>query len=98
MRVWVVSGALWLLAASGVARADVYSWVDESGAEHFTNSMQSIPEERRAGARVMMTEKTTGGAASAAPEPGKVHALPGVGGSPALPGVGKSEPLKRPPQ
>ncbi len=74
MRWWVIGSALLAVLAGGAARADIYDWVDESGTSHFANDMQSIPEERRPSARVMLMEKpgAAGDAKAAAP------AAPGV--------------------
>ena len=42
------------------AVATVYSWQDESGARHFTNSEEEVPEDRRDTARSFRTRRQPG--------------------------------------
>lgn len=61
---WALIAAVTLLAAA--ARAEVYEWRDPSGARHFTNSKQGVPEEYQATARVIVAERERPAAPTAA--------------------------------
>ena len=54
--------AAWLLGAAlfppSPASAQVYRWVDDRGTVHYTQGLDSIPEEYRAGARVLSLSPT----------------------------------------
>ncbi|MGH7802773.1 MAG: flagellar hook-length control protein FliK, partial [Candidatus Binatia bacterium] len=50
--------------ASPSAPADIYVWHDAGGAEHYTNSLDGVPEERRSDATLFVRERPR-----AAPEP-----------------------------
>lgn len=50
--------------ASASAAADIYVWHDTGGAEHYTNTLEGVPEDRRASATLFVRERPR-----AAPEP-----------------------------
>jgi hypothetical protein len=77
MRGWILSCTMLVAVASGAARAQIYEWRDESGAKHFSNNLQSIPEERRSVARVMIEDKSTGQGGREAPKVAVPDAGPG---------------------
>jgi hypothetical protein len=55
MRWWL--GLVWALCvAAGVAQADIYEWTDDSGARHFANHRESIPDAQRDSARVLIID------------------------------------------
>jgi hypothetical protein len=51
---WAVIAAAVLFASTG--RAEVYEWRDDSGARHFTNSMQGVPAEYQTAVRVVVAD------------------------------------------
>jgi hypothetical protein len=52
---WECGAALIATALlAGVARADIYEWRDPSGARHFTNNRQAVPEEYRDAVRTLI--------------------------------------------
>jgi clan AA aspartic protease (TIGR02281 family) len=48
-RIWVSSAVLsaWILVGSGSAPAEIYSWTDEQGKLHFTQSLDQVPPRHR---------------------------------------------------
>ncbi|MEO8603402.1 MAG: DUF4124 domain-containing protein [bacterium] len=42
--------------AAATAHADIYEWADESGARHFTNHREIVPEMQRASAHVLIAD------------------------------------------
>src|SRR5262245_11666781 len=51
------------------ARADIYEWRDPSGARHFTNNKDAVPEEYRAAARTLIAGWERPPVAEPAPAP-----------------------------
>lgn len=51
MRRWIPTLLLICGLLPGVARAEVYHWVDEQGTHHYTTGLESVPEGYRAEAR-----------------------------------------------
>ena len=45
-----------LCLAAGAAQADIYEWTDDSGARHFTNHREIVPEAQRDSARVLIID------------------------------------------
>jgi hypothetical protein len=79
--------------APGLAAADIYRWVDESGGLHFTDDLSSIPERHRGKVQDVQktpprggTVSTIGGGAGSSPAP-TVPASPleAIGASPESP-------------
>jgi hypothetical protein len=58
-----------LLATSGLARADVYSWTDEQGTIHLTEDGEAVPPKYRSGARRLVDNGAAEAAASEAKAP-----------------------------
>lgn len=60
----VFLAALLIGVTGGSAPADIYVWQDVTGGEHYTNSLEGVPEDRRASATLFVRERPR-----AAPEP-----------------------------
>src|SRR5262249_21003236 len=52
---WIAVLATGILLA-GAARADIYEWVDASGAHHYTNDKRGVPSAEQATAAVRVVE------------------------------------------
>lgn len=83
MRVWCA--VLLLLALSpGAAVAQMYRWVDEQGAVHYTEGLDSIPERYRSQARPLLFPATPPAPAKREPNapPSGITTIPFTPGSP----------------
>jgi hypothetical protein len=47
-----------LLAGAGGVAAEIYEWVDDANNRHYANSLDSVPPEMRAKARLVLKEAT----------------------------------------
>ena len=67
---WECASALVVVALlATAARADIYEWRDPSGARHFTNNKDAVPEEYRADARTLIADWERPPVAEPAPAP-----------------------------
>jgi len=64
-----VAALLAALSAPIVASAQIYQWIDESGARHFTNDPEEIPESERERAEVVVRKPRVEVVAVPAPAP-----------------------------
>ncbi len=75
--------ALVLTLVPGVGAADIISWEDTQGVEHYTNLSDSVPQQESASARVVVSEKIWQAAPAAAPDTGGTAADGPVAGEAA---------------
>ena len=75
LRRLAIAVAILIVLPGGFARisGEIYEWVDESGDHHYNTSLDQVPEDRRAEARVVVraaSSSSTDTAVANAPTPG----------------------------
>ncbi|MFI5316670.1 MAG: hypothetical protein ACHQ6T_13295 [Myxococcota bacterium] len=85
-------------AVPSVARADVYRWVDDTGATHYATSRDAIPRQFRGSAEVIPPPRTTISNPSSArpPAPAPKPEPPAPAVEPPPPSEGSPEPTSAP--